>query len=60
MVHPPNIQMKNRKENEMEASIVRKKRKVWVILVPAIILLVLLCGVVVGFTVLGTTQTTRC
>ena len=37
----------------MEASSVRKKRKVWVILVPAIILLVLLCGTVVGFTVLG-------
>lgn len=37
----------------MEASIVSKKRKVWVILVPAIILLVLLCGAVVGFTILG-------
>ena len=37
----------------MEASIVSKKSKVWVILVPAIILLVLLCGAVVGFTVLG-------
>jgi hypothetical protein len=36
----------------MEASIVSKKSKVWVILVPAIILLVLLCGAVVGFTVL--------
>jgi hypothetical protein len=45
--------MRNRKENEMEASSVSKKRKVWVILVPAIILLVLLCGTVVGFTVLG-------
>ena len=37
----------------MEASIVSKKSKVWVILVPAIILLVLLYGAVAGFTVLG-------
>ena len=37
----------------MEASIVSKKSKVWIILVPVIILLVLLCGAVVGFTVLG-------
>lgn len=37
----------------MEASIVSKKSKVWEILVPGIILLVLLCGAVVGFTVLG-------
>lgn len=37
----------------METSIVSKKSRVWAILVTAIILLVLLCGAVVGFTILG-------
>ena len=41
------------KENEMEASVVSKKNKVWITLIPTIILLVLLCSAVVGFNFWG-------